>query len=383
MKIAIASPIYIPLLEPYLDLSARPFPAGMGGLSVTYLALGFLEHGIPISIYTLDPAAPTTQVLRGDLLTIYVGHYRARGRMRDFMRAERRLVEHFIRQDTPDIVNAHWTYEYGLGAIASGFPHLVTARDWAPQILRLQRDFYRLGRYLMNRACLAKARNLSANSKYIQDKLHRMMGRNCPLTPNSICDSMFRDSVKIPEHPLTICSLNNGFSIHKNVGALLKAFQLVRERIPGVRLALGGSEFGTGEIAEKWAKEQKLESGVQFLGQLPTPDLIRVLDSSDLLVHPSLEESFGMTLVEAMARKVPVVGGCLSGAVPWVLDEGKAGVLVDVQKPAAIADAILRFAQDTGYWQKYSEAGFLNAKSRFASSAVTDVYLSLFREILA
>ena len=49
-----------------------------------------------------------------------------------------------------------------------------------------------------------------------------------------------------------------------------------------------------------------------------------------------------MTLLEALIEGTPVVGGLNSGAVPWVLDFGEAGELVNVLDPASIADGIGR-----------------------------------------
>jgi YD repeat-containing protein len=55
------------------------------------------------------------------------------------------------------------------------------------------------------------------------------------------------------------------------------------------------------------------------------------LDTTDILVHPSREESFGMTIAEAQLAGVVVIGGAHSGAVPWTLDYNRAGRLVDVR----------------------------------------------------
>jgi glycosyltransferase involved in cell wall biosynthesis len=74
----------------------------------------------------------------------------------------------------------------------------------------------------------------------------------------------------------------------------------------------------------------KLLKNVNLLGSIKHDDLIDILDDSSLLVHPSLEETFGNTLIEAMARRLPVLGGENSGAVPYVLNYGKAGFLCNV-----------------------------------------------------
>lgn len=69
------------------------------------------------------------------------------------------------------------------------------------------------------------------------------------------------------------------------------------------------------------------------------------MDRADIFVAPTLEESFGMTVLESMARGLPIVAGRSSGAVPWLLDFGTAGELVDVRRSDEIASAIVRMAR--------------------------------------
>jgi hypothetical protein len=57
----------------------------------------------------------------------------------DLFAQERAGLERAMREDPCDVVHAHWTYEFALAALASGQPTLVTARDWAPTILLMQR----------------------------------------------------------------------------------------------------------------------------------------------------------------------------------------------------------------------------------------------------
>ena len=107
-----------------------------------------------------------------------------------------------------------------------------------------------------------------------------------------------------------------------------------------------------------------------------------MLDLSDILVHPALEESFGMTLVEAMARKVPVIAGQSSGAVPWVLSGGEAGLLVDVSSVDTLVQSILRLAMDRGLWKSFSESGYRNALRRFNSNEVAKDVISLYHQVI-
>lgn len=69
------------------------------------------------------------------------------------------------------------------------------------------------------------------------------------------------------------------------------------------------------------------------------PDAPRILRALDLFAFPSYKETFGMSLLEAMAMQVPVVATD-SGGVPEILDYGKCGVLVPPQAAGPLAAAI-------------------------------------------
>ena len=71
-----------------------------------------------------------------------------RGRTREKLKAltfyskERKLILEQIASIKPDVVNAHWTYEYALAAQDSGLPHVITVHDEPFEILRDFRNFY-------------------------------------------------------------------------------------------------------------------------------------------------------------------------------------------------------------------------------------------------
>lgn len=152
---------------------------------------------------------------------------------------------------------------------------------------------------------------------------------------------------------------------------------------PGVRMHLYGPGFGPDEQAQKWAAEHNLEDVFVFHGWTVHGQAMRELAEMDLLIHPAIEESFGMTVAEAMALGVPVVAGECSGAVPWVLgtQEG-GGALVDVRSPEQIAHAILTILSDPGLYARYSQQGRARACAHFSASAVARSYLDLYRDVL-
>lgn len=84
-----------------------------------------------------------------------------------------------------------------------------------------------------------------------------------------------------------------------------------------------------------------------------------------MLVLPSLVESFGLPVVEAMAAGLPVVASRIGG-MPEVLVEGKTGLLVEPDSPASLAQALLRVLNDPALAEAMGRAGRIRAEELFS-----------------
>ena len=144
-----------------------------------------------------------------------------------------------------------------------------------------------------------------------------------------------------------------------------------------------GSNFGVNEEAQQYAKERNIEAGIEFAGfQQYVKVMNRLSKEVDILLHPSLEESFGMVIIESMAYSLPVIGGLNSGAVPWVLDNGNAGILVDMNNPLEIADSMLRLAKNKKERQELAKRGRIYVEKNFHIRIIADAYEKIYNELL-
>lgn len=88
-----------------------------------------------------------------------------------------------------------------------------------------------------------------------------------------------------------------------------------------------------------------------------------------------------MPLIEAGAMGVPVIAGQGSGAVPWILEHGKNGVLVDVRSPRSIARAMLELAEDAQRRTDLGQAANATVRQRFDISRSVDRYEEIFAQL--
>jgi len=127
----------------------------------------------------------------------------------------------------------------------------------------------------------------------------------------------------------------------KNLARVVKAF----EQLPaGWRLVVAGGQEGYGAADELRAVEESPRRGdIRLAGHVSRSDLDALYARARVLAFPSLDEGFGMPILEAMANGVAVVTSRIS-AMPEVA--GDAALLVDPLNVDEIAHALLRAATD-------------------------------------
>jgi glycosyltransferase involved in cell wall biosynthesis len=134
---------------------------------------------------------------------------------------------------------------------------------------------------------------------------------------------------------------------YKNQTGIARAFARLIQKynVPHQLVFVGGSDQPDYE-AEVRALVQELgvQERTRFLGYLPHSELAYCYQAADVFVYPSFFETFGLTLLEAMACGTPIV--CSDrGSLPEIA--GAAALTVNPEKPEEIAEAIARLLFDS------------------------------------
>lgn len=124
---------------------------------------------------------------------------------------------------------------------------------------------------------------------------------------------------------------------HKNHARLLEALKILKEKGEGSKLVLIGARDKGQEAVARDIRAMGLTQDVVFTGWLPFADIPLIYCASAALVFPTLNEGFGLPVIEAMACGVPVV---CSSIEPLPEVAGDAACFVDPYDPAAIAAGI-------------------------------------------
>jgi len=160
---------------------------------------------------------------------------------------------------------------------------------------------------------------------------------------------------------------------HKNLMRLLGAFALIPpERRP--MLVLPGYRTPYEDELRVRAAELELGDDVRFLGWVDPAELEGLYAAAACFVFPSLREGFGLPVLEAMARGVPVACSA-NGALGEVA--GDAALLFDPRSEVAIAAAIERLLADHVEAERLRAAGYARA-AKFTWSATAGATLSTY-----
>ncbi len=163
----------------------------------------------------------------------------------------------------------------------------------------------------------------------------------------------------------------------KGLDVLLDAMPL----LPGVQLVLIGSGAET-EALRGQCERLGLADRVEFRDVPWDEKAADHLASFDLLVLPSRDEGFPVTIMEAMLAGLPVVATDV-GSVRESVDDESTGLVVPPEDPAALADAIERLVDDPALRERMGAEARSRGVDRFTVDATVRAYLDLYREVLA
>jgi len=166
---------------------------------------------------------------------------------------------------------------------------------------------------------------------------------------------------------------------YKNCEGLLRAWALSRSELGDRQLAIVGGGRDQKYVASLHllAAQLGIARDVVFVGKVPLTETVRFYQAADVFVYPSLNETFGLPILEAMACGCPVVTSDVS-AMPETA--GGAAILADAKAPAAIGKAIVEAAAPGR--DRLRDLGLRRA-SQFTWEATAAATLDTYRDVAA
>jgi glycosyltransferase involved in cell wall biosynthesis len=291
-----------------------------------------------------------------------------------------RLFRH-LRRVRPDLVHLHSRrgadWQGGLAARAAGIPCLLTRRVDNPEPRPVAAVKYRLYDRII--AISEGIRTVLLDEGVPATKV---------VTVRSAVDTApwqapgdrawFQREFGLAEGELAVGVIAQLIG-RKGHRFLLEAMPAILAAAPRARFLFLGRGPAEAEL-RAMARKLKVEPRVLFAGF--RDDLPRVMGNLALVVHPALMEGLGVSLLQAAAAGVPIVGA-RAGGVPEVVRDGVNGLLVDPGDIPALGRAVTSLLLDTGRSRAMGEAGREMAIREFSVPAMVEGNLHSYREVLS
>jgi glycosyltransferase involved in cell wall biosynthesis len=207
---------------------------------------------------------------------------------------------------------------------------------------------------------------------------------NSTIVLNGIVFSEFDQKSSFNHEYFNIVQISRLDHSKKGQDILIKALKYVNNEIGEgkVKLSFIGAGLSLDYLTEL-AKNLGVERWCSFLGKCPRKYIYDNLKNYDLLVQPSRYEGFGLTVVEAMAARVPVLASNIEGPLE-IIDNGKMGYGFQAEDDADCAKKILqikRRSEDASFLDNIKRIAIC-AKDKYDIQVTTNRYIEEYQKVI-
>jgi len=197
---------------------------------------------------------------------------------------------------------------------------------------------------------------------------------------NGIDIDIFKKVDHVEKEPNRVIVVANTEDRKKGIIYLLKAIQLLKDDMD-VKLTIVDRIGEHTKYAPMLVRELGLEDRVTFTGRLTTEELVKRYSTAEVAVTASLYEGFGLPCAEAMSCGTPVIA-TKAGALPEVVGNGSAGMLVPPEDPVALAGAIKLLLADKPLRQRLGQAGRKRIEEAFSWDDAAKKTVEVYKEVM-
>lgn len=169
---------------------------------------------------------------------------------------------------------------------------------------------------------------------------------------------------------------------HKNIDGLIKAYKIFRDRYNiEEKLVIVGTRDDYASRVLKLAEDSGYNSDIIFMNYIEPKDLNIFYSAADLFVFPSLQEGFGLPIIEAMASGTPVITSDIT-SMPEIA--GNAAILVNPLDSTVLANAMHKMLIDKNFSWKMVELGLKRAKEfswKSTAEQTKSIYIKQYQKI--
>lgn len=301
-----------------------------------------------------------------------------------------KVLAPLARKEKFDVIHGNAEEALGAGNIATRIKAAYVFTSHAPNIpttgmlagmLHPIQFLKSINTYLLRQAMMETDR-IVAFSEFSRDLIVKGLGgdyaKKVGVIPPGIENSWF----EVERNPVASNRLLFWGRVEEEKGLpeLFVALKTVSKKIKDLKLTLVGEGNRLQEYKTQVAN-LGLSDHVEFTGWLSDREIQNLAAQSSLGVFPSRIESFGLSVVEAMAAGLPVIAA-RGGAVPENIEDGVTGILVPVNNSDVLAKAIITSLEDSKSAENRAKAAKSAVQEKFSWEKSADSMLELYKSLV-
>ncbi len=292
-----------------------------------------------------------------------------------------------LREIKPDIVHARGPeHGYPYYGVTSPFPCVLSVGIILTEYIKTVQKGYPF-RYrilsLFEKRALRKAEHIMCTSTYPIEPLNRLTRAKKYVVENCIDELFFRKKACRNSSSLIFVGM---IRPEKGLEYLIDALPIVKQRIREINLKIIGTMPKRGNsyltLIKRKINEHGLDRNVQFLGYQLPQGVANQMAKSNVLILPSIYESFGCVLSEAMAVGVPVIGSNVGGIRDLINDE-KNGLVFEPGNHHELAEKILLLLENNELRNKIVLNASPYSFERFHPQKIADKTVRVYENAIA
>ena len=366
---------------------------GGSGIVATELATSLAERGHEVHLLSTEPPFRYPEYQPG--LSFHRVHTPAYPLFREpqYVLSLASSIVHVARECSLDIIHAHYAVPHATAAYLAR--QILDSTATEPRVPRVVTTLHGTDITLVGSDrsysetvafSIEQSDGVTAVSESLRADTYRALGvrREIRVIPNFLdCERYRRESR--PELRARYCRRDgenlvvhmSNFRPVKRVDAVVEVFAKIASRVPA-RLLLVGDGPDLVKAGDR-SRSLHIEDRVEVLGEQDR--VVPLLSIADLFLLPSLQESFGLAALEAMACRVPVVASRVGG-LGEVIEHGRTGFLHDLNDFDGMADSGVALLTDPELHAAVAAAARRAVGEKFCADLIVPRYEKFYTELI-
>lgn len=288
-------------------------------------------------------------------------------------------LKKMIKSFKPDILHSHFATHYSFFGNIVGFKkHIITV--WGSDVFVFPKK--RKLNELILKYNLKKATVIVSTSEAMAKEVALYSDRLVHVIPFGIDMDLFQPQVNHKQTNEIIIGNIKSLEPIYGIDVLINAFKLLKNRFPTLFLKLvivgKGSKLNA---YQKLAQDLELQNDIVFKGNVLPEEVPNILNTFNIFACLSRNESFGVSVIEAMACKIPIVVTRTPGFLEVVNSETN-GLFVEIDSASDAADKVAQLILDKNLVKKNINHAFHRVKSLYNLNDNIKKQIELYNSIL-